>query len=377
MTAFQPFVMEHQMGKWEVEVDYNLSESGVHPVPVRELLDDDPHRIQYLLDTELNYPQVNGTPELREHISSMYEGAAPDNVLVTVGAAEANFIAASTLAEPGDSIAVMVPNYMQIWGIARNRGLDVRTFSLSPDHDWAIDMDELHEAVTANTKVIAVCNPNNPTGRAMTGTEIDTLVQLADSVGAWIIADEVYAGAERLTDEPTPSLYGRYDKVIAIGSLSKAYGLPGLRVGWAVGPVDTLESMWLRHDYAAITTTMLGNQLGALALSPDVRPRLLARTRRYIRDGFPVLEAWLKRHDNLFSLSPPDAAAIAFVRYNLDVDSLALADRIREDKSVLIVPGDHFHVPGHLRISFGLPHDYLQTGLDRIHEAMLEAGSTA
>lgn len=375
MSEFQPFVMEHQMGKWEVQVDYNLSESGVHPVKLRDLLGNDPERITHLLDTELNYPQVNGTPEIRQHIADMYVGAGPHNVLVTVGAAEANFIAASTLAEPGDGIAVMVPNYMQIWGIARNRGLDVRTFELDAEDDWALDLDSLREAVTANTKIIAVCNPNNPTGRTLTEAEIGAVIELADSVGAWIIADEVYAGAERLTDVATPSLYGRYEKVIAIGSLSKAYGLPGLRVGWAVGPVEVLESMWCRHDYAAITTTMLANQLGALALAPENRGALLARTRRYIREGFPVLERWLKEHHNLFSLTPPDAAAVAFVRYNLDVSSLDLADRIREDKSVLIVPGDHFHRPKHLRISFGLAHDYLQTGLDRIHEAMLEAGS--
>ena len=373
MSEFQPFVMEHQMGKWEVEVEYNLSESGVHPVSLRALLDDDADEIGRLLDTELNYPQVNGTPQLREHIASLYDGAGPDNVLVTVGAAEANFITASSLAEPGDGIAVMVPNYMQIWGIAKNRGLDVRTFHLSADHDWAVDMDSLRQAVTPKTKVIAVCNPNNPTGRAMTETEINEVIALADSVGAWIIADEVYAGAERLTDVPTASLYGRYEKVIAIGSLSKAYGLPGLRLGWAVGPADMLETMWFRHDYAAITTTMLANHLGARALSPGKRDELLARTRGYIRNGYPVLERWLKDHDNLFSLTPPDAAAIAFVRYNMEASSLELADRIREDKSVLIVPGDHFHVPGHLRISFGLPNDYLKTGLDRIHEAMLEA----
>jgi aspartate/methionine/tyrosine aminotransferase len=376
MSEFQPFVMEHKMGKWEVEVDYNLSESGVHPVKLRDLLDNDPERISQMLDTELNYPQVNGTPEIRQHIADMYEGAAPENVLVTVGAAEANFIAASSLAEPGEGIAVMVPNYMQIWGIAKNRGLDVKTFHLDADNAWQLDIDSLREAVTPNTKVIAVCNPNNPTGRAMTEAEINTVIEVADSVGAWIIADEVYAGAERLTDEPTRSLYGRYEKVVAIGSLSKAYGLPGLRIGWAVGPVDVLESMWYRHDYAAITTSMLANQLGTLALQPDNRAKLLARTRGYIRDGYPVLERWLKKHHNLFTVTPPDAAAIAIVRYNLDVNSLDLADRIREDKSVLIVPGDHFHLPQHLRISFGLPHEYLQTGLDRIHEAMTEAASS-
>ena len=375
MGEFQPFVMEHSMGKWEVEVEYNLSESGVHPVALRSLLDDDPERINHLLDTELNYPQVNGTPGLRERIAALYEGADAENVLVTVGAAEANFIAASSLVGPGDNCVVMVPNYMQIWGVAKNCGAEVRTFSLKADEGWAVDTEQLRDNVDANTRFIAVCNPNNPTGRVMTEAEIEALISIADAVGAWIIADEVYAGSERTTDTATASLYGRYDKVIAIGSLSKAYGLPGLRVGWAVAPADMLENFWYRHDYAAITTTMLANQLGEVALAPEKRKQLLARTREYIRSGYPVFEAWLEKHSNFYSVTPPDAAAIAFVRYEAEADSLAVADAIRELQSVLIVPGDHFHVPQHLRISFGLPHDYLNTGLTRLHEAVIGFGS--
>ena len=374
MSRFQPFVMEHAMGKWETMVEYNLSESGVHPVTVRELLDESQERIDALLSTELNYPQVNGNPGLRAHIAALYQGAEISNVLVTVGAAEANFITVNALTEPGDGAAVMTPNYMQVWGVARNNGLDVRTFGLDKNNGWRVDLDSLRAAVRPHTRLIAVCNPNNPTGYILTEDEMSAVINVADSVGAWILADEVYAGAERLTDTVTPSFYGRYDKVIAIGSLSKAYGLPGLRIGWAVGPVDALESMWLRHDYAAITATMLANQLAEVALSPATRPYLLARTRRYIRAGYPVLEKWLAAHGNLFSLTPPQAAAIAFVGYHLEVESEALVNRLIDDKSVLVMPGDHFHVPRHLRISFGLPPDYLQSALERIHDSMMEVG---
>ena len=113
----------------------------------------------------------------------------------------------------------------------------------------------------------------------------------ADRVGAWILADEVYSGAERLTDEQTPSFYGRYDKVMAIGSMSKAYGLPGLRLGWAVAPAAIIDDIWARHEYVTISATMLSNKLAAIALSPEVRPRILARTRKYIRQGYPILES--------------------------------------------------------------------------------------
>jgi aspartate/methionine/tyrosine aminotransferase len=154
--------------------------------------------------------------------------------------------------------------------------------------------------------------------------------------------------------------------------MSKAYGLPGLRLGWSVAPAETIEAIWARHEYTTISATMLSNQLAAIALSPEVRPRLLARTRGYIRRGFPVLEKWVEQHGDLFSLTPPDAAAIAFVRYRLAINSTELAERLFREKSVLIVPGDHFGLDHFLRISFGLPQDYLIAGLDRIHELVGE-----
>jgi aspartate/methionine/tyrosine aminotransferase len=372
MSEFHPFLMERMMSRFEQEVEYNLSESGVHPVSLGELLAGDPGFIDRLLATELNYPYVNGIPELRENIAAMYDGATAENVLVTVGAAEANYITIRTLLCAGDEIVIMLPNYMQIWGVARNHGMGVKAFHLREEKGWAPDLDELNEAVTASTRLIAVCNPDNPTGRILTGAEMDAIVVAAERVGAWILADEVYSGAERLTDEQTPSFYGRYDKVVATGSLSKAYGLPGLRMGWVVGPADTVDDIWARHEYTTISATMLSNLLAAIALSPEVRPRLIQRTRDYIRKGYPVLQAWIEGHGNTFSLTPPQAAAIAFVRYHLDICSTVFTERLRVEKSVLVVPGDHFGMDHFVRISFGLPHDCLIPALDRIHELVSE-----
>ena len=372
MPKFQPFAMERFMSKFEQAVEYNLSESGVHPVSLGEFLKSEPDLINRLLAMKLDYPHVNGTPELRENISVMYRGATADNVLVTVGAIEANYITVRTLLDAGDEIVIMLPNYMQIWGIGKNHGFNLKTFHLREAMDWAPDLDELNEVVTPGTRLIAVCNPNNPTGRILTEAEMDAIVATADRVGAWILADEVYSGAERLTDEQTPSFYGRYDKVIAVGSLSKAYGLPGLRIGWVVGPVATLDDVWARHEYITISATMLSNHLASMALSPAVRPRLIQRARSFIREGFPMLQRWTDDHGSVFSLAPPQAAAIAFVRYDLDINSTEFTERLRTEKSVLIVPGDHFGMDRFVRISFGLPHDYLVPALDRIHELVVQ-----
>jgi aspartate/methionine/tyrosine aminotransferase len=372
MSAFQPFEIERLMSRWEHEVDYNLSESGVHPVPLRDLLPDS-CALREFLDTELGYPQTNGTLALRENISRLYPGASPENVLTTVGAVEANGIALASLFDPGDEIAVMLPNYLQIWGMALNASMRVNAFFLrETGGDWKLDLNELNTAVTDKTKLIAITNPNNPTGHILSEEEIDALVAAAARVGAWILTDEVYAGAERLAEKETPSLWGRYDKVLAIGSLSKAYGLPGLRTGWVVAPPQAIEEIWHRHDYATIAIGKLAMQLATVALSPDRRPKLIDRTRGYVRRGFPIMDAWLQEQEEFFGACSSEAGAIAFVSYRRDVKSEKFVDELRESKSVLIVPGEHFGLDGYVRISTGLDPKYLNTGLARISEFIHE-----
>ena len=372
MSDFQPFMMERMMSKFEQDVEFNLSESGVHPILLKDLLGHEAKYINNFLESDLNYPYVNGIPELRQNIAQLYAGADPDNVLVTVGAIEANYISTRTLLTAGDEIVIMLPNYMQIWGISKNHQYKIKTFHLRENQDWSPDIDQLNDIVSTNTKLIAICNPNNPTGYILTDNEIDKIVAIADRVGSWILADEVYRGAERKTDKESTSFYGRYDKVLAVGSMSKAYGMPGLRIGWVVGPVDTIDEIWARHEYTTISATMLSNKLAALALSSGVRPRIIERTRKYIRQGYPVLEQWMNSHKDTFTFTSPQAAAITFVRYHLEINSTVFEERLRHEKSVLIVPGDHFGMDHFVRISFGLPHDYLNAALDRIHDLIEE-----
>ena len=139
-----------------------------------------------------------------------------------------------------------------------------------------------------------------------------------------------------------------------------------------MAPAGTRDDIWRRHEYTTISATMLSNKLAAAALSPQVRPRLIQRVRGYIRGGFAIFEDWLDSHESTFSLVPPQAAAIAFPRYHLDIPSVELAERLIHEKSVLVAPGAHFGVDHHLRISFGLPPDFLRAGLNRIHEMIVE-----
>lgn len=372
---FHPFMLEREMSIWENQVEYNLSESGVHPMTTLELFAGDEQLIEQFLSTELNYPQTNGLIELREQIARLYPRANAEQVVVTTGAAQANFTTLLTIMDPGDELLVMLPNYMQIWGAAKNLQLNVKTFSLKEELGWSVDIDELNRSISDKTRMIAICNPNNPTGHILSAEEREAIVAAADRVGAWILADEVYAGAEHSGDEITPSMWGDYERVFAIGSLSKAYALPGLRIGWAVAPGNMADEIWARQDYVTISATMLGNTLAAYALSSAVQPRIISRTRDYVRRGYDNFARWCQERSDLFSHVPPQAAAIAFVRYNSSVNSSELVKRLIEEQSTLVVPGDHFGLDQHLRISYGLAEDYVNEGLERIYRTLTEASS--
>lgn len=367
---FTPFMLEREMGKWERQVEYNLSESGVHPMTTQELFQDDPGKLDEFLNIGINYPPTNGILELRRNIATLYPGASPEDVLVTSGAAQANFTAMLTFLDPGDEILVMEPNYMQIWGTGKNLGMKVKTFGLRQELDWGFDIDDFGRAVTKDTKLIAICNPNNPTGHIMSSEERKAVVTAAAKVGAWILSDEVYIGAEHKTDEITPSFWGEYERVLAIGSMSKAFAFPGLRIGWAVSNPQMTKEIWARQDYITICPTILGNELAAYALSPQVRPRIIQRTRDYIRRGYDNLEAWVNKHSDILSVVPPQAAAIAFVRYQPEINSSKLVKRLIDEQSTYVVPGDHFGMDHYLRISYGLSDDYVKEGLRRISEVI-------
>jgi aspartate/methionine/tyrosine aminotransferase len=365
---FVPFALERLLSTWENRVEYNLSESGVHPIAARDLLDSDAATAQFL-GTEINYAQSNGLPKLRERIAALYPGANAENVLVTTGAIQANYTALIGLTNPGDDVAIMQPNYQQLWGVVRNAGRRLSTFGLDPQRDWQLNTDALARAVTPSTTLVAVVNPNNPTGRILRSDERKAIVDAAARTGAWLLADEVYAGTEHRTDVFTPTFYGEYERVLAVNSMSKAYGLPGLRLGWIVGPAGVIEHLWAWQDYITIGTGMLDNLLAAIALTPSARDRLIARGRGYTRRGFINVQRWANERDDVAVLAP-DAAAICVVKYDADVDSAELAMRLIHEKSTLVVPGSAFGLERCLRVSFGLSDEYVNAGLARIGEML-------
>ncbi len=362
--SFVPFELEYYQSQFEHTVEYNLADSSVKCVTTREWLDED--EIEALLNTGLFYPEVNGTRELRERIAALYPNAGPEQVLVTVGAAQANSMVCSTLLQPGDEVVVMSPGYRQVWGLAHNAGCVVKELPLDPKRGWRIDLAALDALVTPRTKLVAVVNPNNPTGTILTREEMQRIVDVCARAGAWLHADEVYRGTERNQDAETPTFWGMYDRVICTNSLSKAYGLSGLRIGWAVAHADVIEKLWRRHEYAVIAAAAPSMTLAAIALQPEKRRALLNRQKQLARNGWQVLESWLAEQRGLFDVQPSEATSIAFVHYNLPISSFNLAERVRQEASVLFAPGGFMGAEQHLRITLGYEPEKVRTALDRV-----------
>jgi len=365
---FPIFELERVQSIYENTVEYNLTESGFHPFTLRELLT--PAQREELEETVLGYGQTNGSLEIRQRIAALYTLQSPDNVLVTNGSSEANLVACHTLLEPADEVVVMVPNYMQIWGIAEAMGVTPIAFHLREENGWAPDLDELSRVVTDRTRMVAVCNPNNPTGYTLTDDEMGQIVAIADRVGAWVYADEVYRGAE-LDGVESRSFAGLADRVMVNGGLSKAYALPGLRLGWLVGPSETVATSWAYHDYTSITAGILSHRIGAVALSPEVRPKILERNRSMLRSNLQLILAWVDGFGGLLRFVPPKAGGMAFMHYDLEINSTELSDWLREEHGVFILAGDCYGMDRYFRIGIGAEQGTLKAGLSRVRDALV------
>lgn len=358
--AFHTFELERWQSTWENRVHINLSESGVEPPPLAELLALTGRDPAELLGIRQGYSQSDGTDALRGLIAAQYPGATADNVTVTLGSAEANFIISWALLTPGDHVAVMTPTYMQVPGLARNLGCEVSTFPLREEAGWEPDPGDILRAIRPGTKLVLVTNPNNPTGHLLSPGAREVILVRTREVGATLLADEVYQGAEH-TGETTPTFWDGGDDVIAVNGLSKAWGLPGLRIGWIVSSPTVRSRLLERHDYTVICPTPTSDWLACAALG--ARDRVLARTRGILTANYPVLAEWLAAQGR-FHWHAPQCGAIAWARIEHQLSTLELVERVKNDVNVLLVPGEHFDMPGWIRFGFGNPLDELTEGLE-------------
>ncbi len=360
---------------WENVVAFDLSESGVRPVSLRELtkLGFD---LEAALDLPLGYSQSNGTIPLRERLAAIYPGATVDHIEVTNGTSEANYLVALALLQPGDEVAMEIPNYMQLWGIPHSLQAPLRTFRLRPEAGWEPDWDEFERAVTPKTRLLYLSNPNNPSGAILSASAMERVVRRCEQTGTILLADEVYLGTE-LEGERTKSFWGMSPQVVVTSGLSKAYGIPGVRIGWIVGPPSLIETCWSQHDYLTICPNKLSDLVARVAVTAENREYLYARTRSILRANLPLLRDWVASFGGLLELNEPRAGAMALVRYHADVPSRELCERIRVEQSTLVVPGAHVGLEGYLRIWYGGAPEYLREGLRRVGVVLSEVSRGA
>jgi aspartate/methionine/tyrosine aminotransferase len=359
------FGVETWMNRWETRCRYNLAETCVESLTVDALLGlaglDRGALLEQLLPMRLTYGAIEGTDRLRAAIAALYETAGPDDVLVAHGAIGANHLVYEALVEPGDVVVSLVPTYQQHTSIPESLGAEVRLLRLREERGWLPDLDELR-SVAAGAKVIALVNPNNPTGSLLDPAALDEIAAIARREGAWIVADEVYRGTDQEGDGTSPSLVDRYDRAVGIGSMSKAFSLAGLRLGWVVAPAEVLEGVTRHRDYSVISVGMIDDLLASIAL--ESRGALLARNRAIVRENLATLDAWVTREPRI-SYVKPRSGTTALLRYDMDVPSEALCLRLLEAEGVLFTPGSAMDVEGCLRIGYANNPAILREGLER------------
>ncbi len=361
----ESFELERWMTTWETVVSYDLAESGIQPMSVNQLgaLTGEQDRIASILDEPLLYSEACGTIQLREIIAGLYENTDPDNVLVTTGAIEANFLLFNTLLVQGDEVIVVDPCYQQLASVPKALGCIVKPWKLTPENGFRYQLDELQILITPRTRMIVINSPHNPSGAILTDEELDRVYAMAESVGAWVLSDEAYRWLS-LPDQPKCAgpARDRGDSGLSVGTLSKPFGLPGLRIGWMVAPADVVKECWSFRDYISLSPGYLNDRLAQIVL--EHRTTLMERTRSIASGNLALVEQWIREREGLIEWVRPQGGLLGLLRYQMDIPSAELADDLARDASVMLAPGSAFGHEHHLRIGFGAEPERFREGMD-------------
>ena len=363
-VRLRPFALERWFGKYEFTTKYNIAESCIKPFTVSELEQmcgcDLLHTAEI---SNLGYTDSRGTLELREEVAKLYPGRNVENILITTGAIEANYLVFAALVEPGDIVITEFPSYQQLYEVPRALGGEVKLWYLRTENTYRPDIAQLDAMMSAHrVKMIVINHPHNPTGASLDAGSMAAICEIADQHGAVLLSDEVYKGLTLMDGIATPSAQLFSDNAVTVGSMSKAFGLSGLRIGWIVGPEDIIEKCWTIRDYTSICPPAPSQAIALSALRNI--GSVMARNTSLARKNFSLLNQWISDNSDLVSYIPPSEGVVAFVKYGVDADSLQVAGKLANADSVLVVPGACFETEGHFRVGFGGDSDTLQAGLD-------------
>ena len=315
-----------------------------------------------------------GLPELRQKILRRTDTAPvcqTENVLVTAGTAEANFLCLSQLVQPQDELIVDVPGWPQPLVLGEAIGAEVKKLERDETHAWRFDLNQLSDLISNRTRLIFICNPNNPTGQVLNKNELEEIVRLADKVGAYVLCDEVYAGLEWEVDE-LPRVANMYERGISTGSVSKVLGLQGLRLGWLICRDKKLvhDAMVLREDTSEIMNVM-GEAIASIALDDPYYDKAIEQARQAGHHNLSMLDEFIQNRAEL-EWQKPAAGLIGFCHLLMDINSIDFAERLIENPySPFVMPGSAYGFPQHLRLGFGgKAGTALEEGLGRMQSCL-------
>ena len=366
------FGVEQWMNEWETKCAYNVAETCVESITVKELLQMagmTPEKMTAdLMDKKLTYGWIEGSTKVRELIAGLYQKQSVANVVTTHGCIGANMLVHETLVEPGDHLISVIPTYQQHYSIPESFGANIETLRLKPENGFLPDLDELRAMVKPETKLICINNPNNPTGALMDEAMLREICDIAKSVDAWLLCDEVYRGLTQ-EDEYSPSVADLYEKGISTGSMSKVFSLAGLRFGWIAAPKELISAVLYHRDYNTISVGMLDEYFAELAL--QAKDKILARNRAIIRENLQILDDWVKNTPRV-SYVKPKAGTTAFVKIDTKLSSHEFCERLVKEKGVMFTPGSALHTEGFVRIGYANNKEVLKKGLELTSEFLKE-----
>jgi aspartate/methionine/tyrosine aminotransferase len=371
------------MDEYETKCKYNLAETCCASISIDQLVELSETKNKQVIQTSkvLTYGAIRGSDELRQNLARLYSAKvtsplSPDNILTTAGAIQANYLAAYALVGPGDHVICHYPTYQSLYEVPKQLGAEVDLWKAKPENEWALAIDELKALIKPNTKLIIINNPNNPTGVVLKKSFLDELVAVATEHNITIHADEVYRpifhSIGPLDKEFPPSLMSMgYSNVIVTGSMSKAYSLAGVRVGWIASRDSAIiEKIASARHYTTISVSALDEQVAAFALSPSTVHGLLARNIQLAKTNLALLDKFVLKNEDECEWVKPVAGTTAFVKFHREgkpVDSVDFCKKLLAKTGVMFVPGSHSfgeEFKGYVRIGFVNDTETVRQGLD-------------
>ncbi|KAI9841599.1 MAG: hypothetical protein M1837_000506 [Sclerophora amabilis] len=389
MVRVKPFAVEEWIDKHETTAKYNIAETCAASVSINDLSelsdskDDGP---PLSLSQKLLYGAIPGSEQLRQNVANLYstDSRPPlptENILITAGGIQANFVTLYTLVGPGDHVICVYPTYQQLYSVPESLGAEVSLWQLSEEDGFVPDFADLEKLLQPNTKLIILNNPNNPTGVTISAALLEQITTLAAAHDITILSDEVYRPLFHDAPPHPPSIlsFPKHNKTIATGSLSKAFSLAGIRVGWiASRDPSIIEACAKSRQYTTISVSQLDDQIATYALSHNVVHNLLARNVKLAQTNVAILAAFIKQHNGICSWTKPTAGTTAFVRFwknGHPVDDVALCTRIFDETGVLFSPGGECFgggkdFRGYVRVGYVCETDVLKEGLGKVTELL-------